>query len=292
MLPADIIKRYRIREGNEFRSADVDPGDTCGFDFAKNEAKALLAEGAKRLGVLQDKLYAEHQWAILVILQGLDAAGKDGVIAHVMAGVNPQGCDVTPFKAPSQLELDHDFLWRAAVALPRRGHIGIFNRSYYEEVLVVRVHKELLEPQSLPLKLITKNIWNERFEDINAFERHLARNGIMPLKFFLHVSKETQAKRLLARLDDPAKQWKFNAGDVGERALWDKFMDAYDEMIRATATDDAPWYVVPADHKWFTRLVVAAAIVERLEAIDPKFPKLDEAELCDLAALRAALSGK
>jgi PPK2 family polyphosphate:nucleotide phosphotransferase len=214
------------------------------------------------------------------------------VIAHVMAGVNPQGCDVTSFKAPSQLELDHDFLWRASVALPRRGHIGIFNRSYYEEVLVVRVHKELLKPQSLPPKLITKNIWKERFEDINAFERHLARNGIMPLKFFLHVSKEVQAKRLLARLDDPAKQWKFNAGDVGERALWDKFMDAYDEMIRATATDDAPWYVVPADHKWFTRLVVAAAIVERLEAIDPKFPKLDEAELRDLAALRAALSGK
>jgi PPK2 family polyphosphate:nucleotide phosphotransferase len=292
MLPADIIKRYRIRKGNEFRFADIDPGDTCGIDIEKNEAKALLAEGAKRLGALQNKLYAEHQWAILVVLQGLDAAGKDGVIAHVMAGVNPQGCDVTSFKAPSQVELDHDFLWRAAVALPRRGHIGIFNRSYYEEVLVVRVHKELLEPQSLPPKLITKNIWNERFEDINAFERHLARNGIMPLKFFLHVSKEAQAKRLLERLDDPAKQWKFNTGDVGERALWDKFMDAYDNMIRATATDDAPWYVVPADHKWFTRLVVAATIVERLEAIDPKFPKLDEAELRSLAALCAALSGK
>lgn len=292
MLPADIIKRYRIRKGNEFRFADIDPGDTCGIDIEKNEAKALLAEGAKRLGALQNKLYAEHQWAILVVLQGLDAAGKDGVIAHVMAGVNPQGCDVTSFKAPSQVELDHDFLWRAAVALPRRGHIGIFNRSYYEEVLVVRVHKGLLEPQSLPLKLITKNIWNERFEDINAFERHLARNGIMPLKFFLHVSKEAQAKRLLERLDDPEKQWKFNTGDVGERALWDKFMDAYDNMIRATATDDAPWYVVPADHKWFTRLVVAATIVERLEAIDPKFPKLDEAELRSLAALRAALSGK
>jgi PPK2 family polyphosphate:nucleotide phosphotransferase len=292
MLPADIIKRYRIRKGNDFRLADFNPGDTSGLDIEKDEAKALLAEGAKRVGALQDKLYAEHQWATLVILQGLDAAGKDGVIAHVMAGVNPQGCDVTSFKAPSQLELDHDFLWRAAVALPRRGHIGIFNRSYYEEVVVVRVHKELLERQSLPPKLITKTIWNERFEDINAFERHLARNGIASLKFFLHVSKEEQAKRLLARLDDPAKQWKFNAGDVGERALWDKFMDAYDEMIRATATDDAPWYVVPADHKWFTRLVVAAAIVERMEAIDPKFPKLDEADLRNVAALRATLSGK
>jgi PPK2 family polyphosphate:nucleotide phosphotransferase len=206
-----------------------------------------------------------------------------------MSGINPQGCDVHPFKAPSQIELDHDFLWRASIVLPRRGHIGIFNRSYYEEVLVVRVHKELLERQSLPPKLVTKNIWRERFEDINAFELHLARNGVVPIKFFLHVSKQEQQKRLLERLDDPAKQWKFNAADVGESKLWDQYMQAYDDVIRETATEDAPWYVVPADHKWFTRLVVAAAIVERLEKIDPKFPTLDAAALRDLEAVRAAL---
>jgi PPK2 family polyphosphate:nucleotide phosphotransferase len=289
MLPSDIIKRYRVRKGSEFRLDKIDPADTCGINIEKAEAGALLAEGVKRLSHLQERLYAEHRWAILVILQALDAAGKDSAIKHVMSGVNPQGCDVYPFKTPSQLELDHNFLWRAAVALPRRGHIVIFNRSYYEEVLVVRVHKELLEHQSLPPKLVTKNIWNERFEDINAFELHLARNGIVPIKFFLHVSKREQQKRLLARIDDPAKQWKFNAGDVAERKLWDQFMEAYEEMIRATATPNAPWYVVPADHKWFTRLVVAAAIVEQLEAIDPKFPNLDEAALRDLEAVRAAL---
>jgi len=289
MLPSDIIKRYRVRKGSEFRLDKVDPDDTCGIDMEKAEAKAQLAEGVKRLSALQERLYADHRWAILVIFQALDAAGKDGVIKHVMSGVNPQGCDVHPFKAPSQLELDHDFLWRAAVALPRRGHIGIFNRSYYEEVLVVRVHKDLLEHQNLPTQLVTKTIWTERFDDINAFELHLARNGIVPIKFFLHVSKKEQQKRLLARIDDPAKRWKFNGGDVGERKLWDRFMGAYDEMIRATATPDAPWYVVPADHKWFTRLVVAAAIVEQLETINPQFPKLDEAALRDLAAFRAAL---
>jgi PPK2 family polyphosphate:nucleotide phosphotransferase len=290
MLPSDILKRYRIRKGGDFRLAEIDPADRCGLDIEKDGAKPLLAEGVKRLSALQERLYADHTYAILIILQGLDAAGKDSVIKHVMSGVNPQGCDVHSFKTPSQLELDHDFLWRAAVALPRRGHIGIFNRSYYEEVLVVRVHKELLEHQSLPPKLVTKDIWNERFEDINALERHLARNGIVPIKFFLHVSRQEQRKRLLARIDDPAKQWKFNAGDVGERKLWDQFMGAYDELIRATATEAAPWYVVPADHKWFTRLVVEAAIVETLEAIDPKFPKLDEPALRDLAALRATLT--
>jgi PPK2 family polyphosphate:nucleotide phosphotransferase len=290
MLLSDIIKRYRVRKGGDFRLADIDPADRCGLDVEKAEGKALLAEGVKRLSSLQERLYADHTYAILVILQGLDAAGKDSVIKHVMSGVNPQGCDVHSFKAPSQLELDHDFLWRATVALPRRGHIGIFNRSYYEEVLVVRVHPEVLARQSLPPKLVTKDIWQERFEDINAFERHLARNGIVPIKFFLHVSKEEQQKRLLARIDDPAKQWKFNADDVGERKLWDQFMGAYDELIRATATKDAPWYVVPADNKWFTRLVVAAAIVEQLETIDPKFPKLDEAALHDLEAVRAALT--
>ena len=291
MLPADITKLFRITDGWQFRLTGIDPSDTCGVDIEKNEAKALLAKGAKLLGELQERLYAEHQWAILVVLQGLDAAGKDSVIKHVMSEVNPQGCDVHSFKAPSPLELDHDFLWRASLALPQRGHIGIFNRSYYEEVLVVRVHPEFFERQGLPPKLITKNIWQERYEDINAFELHLARNGIAPLKFLLHVSREEQRKRLLERLDDPAKQWKFNAADVGESKLWDQYMGAYEEMVRGTATETAPWHVVPADHKWFSRLVVAEAIVERLEAIDPKFPKLDEAELRDIAALRAALSG-
>jgi PPK2 family polyphosphate:nucleotide phosphotransferase len=291
MLPTEITKRFRIADGRKFRLADIDPSDTCGIDIEKSEAKALLAKGAKHLSDLQERLYAENQWAILVVLQGLDAAGKDSVIKHVLSEVNPQGCDVHSFKAPSQLELDHDFLWRASLVLPRRGYIGIFNRSYYEEVLVVRVHPEFLNRQGLPPKLITKNIWQERYEDINAFELHLARNGIAPLKFFLHVSREEQRKRLLERLDDPAKQWKFNAADVGESKLWDQYMGAFEEMVRGTATEAAPWYVVPADHKWFSRLVVAAAIVERLEAIDPKFPKLDEAEQRDIAALRAALSG-
>jgi polyphosphate kinase 2 (PPK2 family) len=254
MLASDIIKRYCVRQGGKFRLADIDPADRCGLDVEKDEAKVLLAEGTKRLGVLQERLYAEHRWAILVSLQGLDAAGK------------------------------------AAVVLPRRGHIGIFNRSYYEEVLVVRLHKELLEHQGLPPKLLTKDIWRERFEDINAFELHLARNGIVPMKFFLHISRKEQQKRLLERLDDPAKQWKFNAADVGESKLWDRYMEAYDDMVRQTATDDAPWHVVPADHKWFARLVVAAAIVARLEAIDPRFPTLDEAALRQLAAVRASLT--
>jgi PPK2 family polyphosphate:nucleotide phosphotransferase len=291
MHPTEITKRFRITDGRKFRLAGIDPSDTCGIDIEKNEAKALLAKGAKRLSDLQERLYAEHQWAILVVLQGLDAAGKDSVIKHVLSEVNPQGCDVHSFKAPSQLELNHDFLWRASIVLPRRGNIGIFNRSYYEEVLVVRVHPEFLARQGLPPKLVTKDIWQERYEDINAFELHLARNGIAPLKFFLHVSREEQRKRLLERLGDPAKQWKFNAADVGESKLWDQYMGAFEEMVRGTATEAAPWHIVPADHKWFSRLVVAAAIEERLEAIDPKFPKLDEAEQRDIAALRAALSG-
>jgi len=291
MLPAEIIKRYCVRKGLGFTLADCDPGDTCALDIEKDEAKALLASGVKRLAKLQEKLYAQHRWSILIILQGLDTAGKDGVIKHVMSGVNPQGCEVTSFKVPSQLELDHDFLWRATVALPRRGHIGIFNRSYYEEVLVVRVHPELLARQNLPPELVTKNIWNQRYEDINAFERHLLRNGTVPIKFFLNVSKKEQKKRLLARLDDPEKQWKFNPGDVEERKLWDQLTEAYDQMIAGTATDGAPWHVVPADHKWFTRLVVAAAIVERIEAIDPKFPTLNDAAKRELETARAALSG-
>jgi PPK2 family polyphosphate:nucleotide phosphotransferase len=290
MLGSEILKRYCVRKGSSFRLAGIDPGDTAGLDIEKDEAKALLASGVKRLSALQERLYAEHQWAILAVLQGLDTAGKDSVIKHVMSGVNPMGCEVHSFKAPSQIELDHDFLWRAQVVLPRRGHIGIFNRSYYEEVLVVRVHPELLERQGLPPKLVTKNIWKERYEDINAFERHLARNGTVPIKFFLHVSKEEQRKRLLARLDDPAKQWKFNLGDLGERKLWDQYMAAIEEMIRGTATEEAPWYVVPADRKWFTRLVVAAALVEQIEAIDPRFPTLDADAVTKLDSARATLS--
>jgi PPK2 family polyphosphate:nucleotide phosphotransferase len=290
MLLSDIIKRFCVRKGDDFHLAKIDPADTCGIDIEKAEAKTMLAEGVKRLAALQDRLYADHTYAILLVLQGLDTSGKDGVIKHVMSGVNPQGCEVHDFKAPSQIELDHDFLWRASVALPRRGHIGIFNRSYYEEVLVVRVHPELLARQSLPPKLITDTIWNERFEDINAFERHLARNGIVPIKVYLHISKKEQRKRLVTRIDDPGKRWKFNAGDLEERKLWDPYIEAYDDLIRATATEEAPWYVVPADHKWFTRLVVAAAMVEHLEAIDPKYPTLDEGALRDLNAVRAALT--
>jgi PPK2 family polyphosphate:nucleotide phosphotransferase len=289
IVASDLLERYHVTAGSGFKLSRFDPADCCELDIEKDEAKTLLADGVKRLAKLQDRLYAEHQWAILVVLQGLDAAGKDGVIKHVMSGVNPQGCEVHPFKAPSQLELDHDFLWRAAVALPRRGHIGIFNRSYYEEVLVVRVHKELLEKQSLPPKLITKNIWNERYEDINCFERHLERNGTALIKVFLNVSKKEQQKRLLERIDDPAKQYKFNAGDIGERQRWDEYQQAYEEMIRGTATEYAPWYIVPADNKWFTRLVVAAAIVEQLEAINPQSPTLDESQMRSLASQRAGL---
>ncbi|MGA7544481.1 MAG: polyphosphate kinase 2 family protein [Methyloceanibacter sp.] len=290
MLLSDIIKRFCVRKGDDFHLTKIDPADTCGIDIEKAEAKTILAEGVKRLAALQDRLYADHTYAILLVLQGLDTSGKDGVIKHVMSGVNPQGCEVHDFKAPSQIELDHHFLWRASVALPRRGHIGIFNRSYYEEVLVVRLHPELLARQSLPPKLITNTIWNERFEDINAFERHLARNGIVPIKVYLHISKKEQRKRLVTRIDDPDKRWKFNAGDLEERKLWDPYIEAYDDLIRATATEEAPWYVVPADHKWFTRLVVAAAMVEHLEAIDPKYPTLDEGALRDLNAVRAALT--
>jgi PPK2 family polyphosphate:nucleotide phosphotransferase len=290
MLGSDILERYSVRKGGDFRLADIDPGDTAGLDIEKGEAKALLASGVKRLTALQERLYAEHRWAILAVFQGLDTAGKDGVIKHVMSGVNPMGCEVHSFKAPSPIELDHDFLWRAQVVLPRRGHIGIFNRSYYEEVLVVRVHPEFLERQGLPPKLLTKHVWKERYEDINAFELHLARNGTVPIKFFLHVSKEEQRKRLLKRLDDPDKQWKFNPGDLDERKLWDKYMAAIEEMVRGTATEAAPWYVVPADHKWFTRLIVAAAMVERIEAIDPKFPTLDKEAVGKLDVARGILS--
>jgi PPK2 family polyphosphate:nucleotide phosphotransferase len=289
MLPSEIIERFRIRKSSGFKLADFDPGDTCGLDIEKKDAKELLAAGVKRLSKLQERLYAEGRWAVLAILQGLDTSGKDGVIKHVLSGVNPQGCEVHSFKAPSTLELAHDFLWRTTIALPARGHIGIFNRSYYEETVVVRVHPELLERQHLPQKLVTDEIWKQRYEDINNFELHLAQNGVVPVKFFLNMSKEEQLERLLARIDDPDKRWKFSLYDVEERKLWDRFLEAYEDTIRHTATPHAPWYVVPADHKWFSRLVVAAALVEQMEALDLQYPKFDEASAQELEKAHAAL---
>ena len=289
MLPTEIIERYRVRKGDGFRLADFDPDDTCGLDIDKGDAKEMLAAGVKRLAALQDRLWADDRWAILVILQGADTSGKDGVIKHVMSGVNPQGCEVHSFKAPSEQEIDHDFLRRASVALPPRGKIGIFNRSYYEETIVVRVHPELLQKERLPQKLITDDIWSQRFTDINNFESYLAHNGVLTLKFFLNMSKKEQLGRLVARIDDPEKRWKFAVHDVEERKHWDEYMQAYQQTISNTATKDAPWYVVPADHKWFTRLMVAAALVERLEALDLKFPKLDDATMDQLETIRAEL---
>ena len=290
MLPAEIIERYRVRKGSDFRLADFDPDDACGLDIDKGDAKELLETGVKRLAKLQDRLWADDRWAILVILQGIDTSGKDGVIKHVMSGVNPQGCEVHSFKAPSEDEIDHDFLRRASIALPPRGRIGIFNRSYYEETIVVRVHPELLQKQKLPQQLINDDIWDQRFNEINNFESYLTHNGILPIKFFLNISKKEQLGRLLARIDDPEKRWKFAPRDVEERKLWDPYMQAYEQTIRHTATKDAPWHVVPADHKWFTRLVVAATLVERLEQLDLKFPKLDDATLAQLESIRADLA--
>lgn len=289
MLSPEIVKRFRVRAGSRFKLAAVDPGDTADLDLNKHKAKEMLRAGVERLGELQERLYAQDRWGILIIIQAMDAAGKDGIVEHVMSGVNPQGCDVHSFKAPSSQELDHDFLWRTTIRVPERGRIGIFNRSYYEETLIVRVHPEILARQKLPPELVGDDIWSHRFEDINAFERYLARNGIVPLKFFLHVSKEEQKQRFLARIDDPAKRWKFSMGDVAERKLWDRYMEAYEDMIRNTATAEAPWHVVPADHKWFARLVVAATIVEQMEKLDLQFPKVGEAALKEMQEARTAL---
>jgi PPK2 family polyphosphate:nucleotide phosphotransferase len=286
---ATLVRSFRIDKPRRFRLAEHECNDTASLDIEKHEAKAMLADGIKRLADLQERLYAQDRWAVLAIFQAMDAAGKDSVIKHVMSGINPQGCQVFSFKAPSAEELDHDFMWRAARRLPERGRIGIFNRSYYEEVLVVRVHPELLERQKLAPALITEDIWASRFEDIRAFERYLARNGTVILKFFLNVSKEEQRRRFLARLDDPTKHWKFAAQDVSERRLWDRYMDAYEVMIRNTSTAAAPWYVVPADNKWFARLVVAAAMVDRLERLGLEFPKVDAAARRSMRAARRAL---
>src|SRR5262245_45847816 len=289
MKLAKIIKRYRVDKPAKFRLADFDPADTCGVDIEKADAKAMLAEGVQRLSALQEKLYAQDRWAVLAIFQAMDAAGKDGAIKHVMSGINPQGCQVHAFKAPSREELDHDFLWRIGKALPERGRIGIFNRSHYEEVLVVRVHPEFLARQRMPASLAGKDIWDERFKSIRAFERHLARNGVLVLKFFLHVSKEEQRQRFLARLEDPAKRWKFEMGDVAERKLWDKYAHAYEEAIRATSRPEAPWYVVPADNKWFARLVIAEAMAQAMEGLKLEFPKVEGAALKELERVRGAL---
>jgi PPK2 family polyphosphate:nucleotide phosphotransferase len=284
-----LARRYRISDGKDFRLKDWDPADTAGLSIEKGEAKDLLAEGIERLSDLHGKLYAQDRWSLLLIFQAMDAAGKDSTIKHVFSGLNPAGCEVTSFKEPSSRELDHDFLWRTALALPERGKIGIFNRSHYEEVLIVRVHKEILRSQKLPEELVGDEIWDQRFEDIHAFEKHLARNGTVVRKFFLNVSREEQRKRFLARIDEPEKNWKFSLADVRERDLWNDYMRAYEEAIRATSTKRAPWYVVPADNKWFTRLVVAAAVVDALEELGVDYPTIDAAQKRRLAAARPEL---
>jgi PPK2 family polyphosphate:nucleotide phosphotransferase len=296
MTDKDFLKQakkcsepFRITDGKAFRLEHIDPGDTLGLED-KDKAEEALESGVELIGELQDKLYAHDRWAVLLIFQAMDAAGKDGAIKNVLSGVDPQGCEVTSFKAPSAEELDHDFLWRCAKRVPERGRIGVFNRSYYEETLVVRVHKEFLEGQKLPPTIQNSNdLWNQRFEGIRNFERHLTNNGIVLLKFFLHVSKEEQQERFLARIDDPAKNWKFSMRDVKEREHWDEYMRAYEQTVRHTASEHAPWYVVPADNKWFTRLVVASAIVERMNALNLSYPKLDKDELKELATAREAL---
>ncbi len=286
-----LSNAFRVDDGRRFRLKDVDPGDTGTFQ-SREQADDLLARGTERLSELQEKLYAQDRWSLLLVFQAMDAAGKDGTIKHVMSGVNPQGCQVYSFKAPSDEELDHDFLWRTTRCLPERGRIGIFNRSYYEEVLVVRVHPELLQAQRLPASLVTKNIWNERLSDIAAFEQYATRNGIAIRKFFLHVSRGEQKRRFLERLEQPNKNWKFSLGDVKERGHWREYMRAYEDMIRRTSSPEAPWYVVPADNKWFTRLVVAAAVVDALEEMSLKFPRVDRAKRKELHAVRAALIGQ
>jgi PPK2 family polyphosphate:nucleotide phosphotransferase len=286
-----LVKKYRVEGGKHFRLKDFDPADT-GHWQSKELAQEALQKGIECTAALQDKLYAQDRWSLLLIFQAMDAAGKDGIIKHVMTGINPQGCQVYSFKSPSERELQHDFLWRTTLCLPERGHIGIFNRSYYEEVLVVRVHPKILEGQKLPPSLVSKNIWEERFEDIRSFERHMARSGTVIRKFFLNVSKKEQKRRFLERLDEPEKNWKFSATDVRERECWDDYMKAYEEMIGGTAGKHAPWYVVPADNKWFTRIVVSAVVIEALESLGLAYPKVDEAKKKELEAAKKVLVGK
>lgn len=283
-----LAERYRALP-KDFRLEDWDPGDTAGLKLGKKGAGPLLARSTERLADLQGRLHADHEWSVLLLFQALDAAGKDSAIKHVFSGVNPQGCRVAAFKEPSAGELSHDFLWRCEQELPERGQIGIFNRSYYEEVLVVRVHPELLEKEQVPRELSGKNVWQQRYESINEFERHLARNGTRILKFYLNVSKEEQRKRFLERLEKQEKNWKFSERDLVERSLWKKYQEAYEDAIRATSSDDAPWYVVPADHKWFTWLVISEVIIRTLEGLDLQYPKLDAGRRRELAKIRKAL---
>jgi PPK2 family polyphosphate:nucleotide phosphotransferase len=285
-----LSKPFRVADGKKFRLKDIDPDETLEYGSEdKPRSKQALAMGIEALAELQDMLYAQGRWAVLLIFQAMDAAGKDGTIKHVMSGVNPQGCQVVSVKSPSAQDLNHDYLWRCVTAMPERGRIGIFNRSYYEETLVVRVHPDFLQRQMLPPELVTKRIWEDRYRDIRRFERYLARNGVVIRKFFLHVSRKEQKKRFLERLENPEKNWKFSSNDIKEREYWDDYMQAYEDMIRGTATKHAPWYVVPADNKWFTRVVVAGAIVKTLGSLGLKYPKVEPEKLKALAAARAAL---
>ncbi len=285
-----LAHAYRVTDGSRFRLKSVDPGDT-GPITSRQQADQWLRWGVGRLQKLQEKLYAQNRWGLLLIFQAMDAAGKDGTIKHVMSGINPQGCQVYSFKAPSDDDLDHDFLWRTSRCLPERGRIGIFNRSYYEEVLVVRVHPEILGRQRLPRALVTKRIWQERFIDINAFERYATRNGMAIRKFFLHVSRGEQKRRFMRRLEEPRRNWKFSLSDTQERSHWAEYMRTYEDMIRRTSSDHAPWFVVPADNKWFTRLVVGAAVIDAMEEMNLAFPKVDREKRKELAAAHAALGG-
>jgi PPK2 family polyphosphate:nucleotide phosphotransferase len=292
MKTAKLASSYRVDDGKHFRLKDFDPADTAHL-HSKEEADEQLSKDIARMEELQAKLYAQDRWALLLIFQAMDAAGKDGTIKHVMSGVNPEGCQVYSFKEPSQVELQHDFLWRTTRQLPERGHIGIFNRSYYEEVLVVRVHPKVLDGEKLPPSLVKRDdLWKERFEDIHSFERYMARNGTVIRKFFLHLSKKEQKKRFLARLDEPEKNWKFSAADIHERDYWDDYQNAYEDAIRHTAAEHAPWYVVPADHKWFTHLVVASVIVETLAELDLSYPKVGVAQRKELQEARKTLDKK
>jgi PPK2 family polyphosphate:nucleotide phosphotransferase len=290
MNKADFAERHRVGDGKKFQLDDVDPADTGGLDIEKDDAKDLLADSVKDLRKLQERLYAEGKWAVLMVLQAMDAGGKDSAIEHVMTGINPQGCDVRSFKQPGPVELQHDFLWRHVIALPPRGRIVIFNRSHYEEVLVVRVHPELLEKQAIPPALMNDDFWKRRFKDIRAFERHLANSGTIVLKFFLHMSQDEQARRFLDRIDEEDKNWKFSVGDLEERKLWDKYMAAYEDMIQNTARDYAPWHVIPANNKWYARMVISSVLSDALERLDPQFPVISGAERQRMTAARDSLA--
>ena len=281
---------FCVKDGSRFRLKDFDPADTLGIKAEeKDEAAQAIHQGVEAISHLQERLYAQDQWGLLLIFQAMDAAGKDGTIKHVLSGVNPQGCEVHAFKAPSAEDLDHDFLWRCMRRLPERGRLGIFNRSYYEETLVVRVHPEFLAKEKLPPRLVTKDIWKERFQDIRHFERYLSRNGIVVRKFFLNLSRKEQKRRFLERLENPDKYWKFSAADASERERWDEYMQAYEDTIQHTATDEAPWYVVPADNKWFARMVVSSVVIDTLSSLDLKFPEVDKVKLAELTSARNAL---